>query len=79
MHYWRNTPAYHASYACAGDPKQSVEHKRIKDSMCTYFGKNYVIKMMNSIVLKFFDCYLKGKASFNSAGTPDFMQLFIET
>ncbi|MNW45643.1 isoform II [compost metagenome] len=31
--------------------------------------KNDVINTMNSIVLEFFDCYLKGKGSFNSAGT----------
>lgn len=31
--------------------------------------KYYVIKTMNSIVLEFFDCYLKGKGSFRSAGT----------
>lgn len=31
--------------------------------------KYYVIEKMNSIVLEFFDCYLKNKGSFNSAGT----------
>jgi dienelactone hydrolase len=31
--------------------------------------KYYVIEKMNSIVLEFFDCYLKGKGSFHSAGT----------
>lgn len=31
--------------------------------------KYYVIKTMNRIVLEFFDCYLKGKGSFQSEGT----------
>ncbi|MNM96303.1 isoform II [compost metagenome] len=31
--------------------------------------KYYVINTMNRTVLKFFDCYLKGKGSFDSAGT----------
>lgn len=44
VHYWRNTPVYHANYACAGDPKQIVAHKRLKDSMCTYFGKTTLSK-----------------------------------
>jgi dienelactone hydrolase len=31
--------------------------------------KYYVIEKMNSVVLEFFNCYLKGKGSFHSAGT----------